>query len=376
MDQGTGFVHIAPGHGADDFELGRANGIEVPHTVGGDGAFLAHVPLFAGLTVYSAEGKEGTANKAIIATLEDAGALLAKGKVRHSYPHSWRSKAPLIFRNTPQWFISMETNGLRDKALASIDATRFVPAGGRARLRAMIEQRPDWCVSRQRVWGVPLPIFVHKETGEPLRDQAVIDRVAAAFEREGGDAWFTSAPERFLGNDYRADDYEQTSDVVEVWFDSGSTHSYVLEARPELAWPALALSRGLGPAPWLVSHLAAGVLRHPGPRALRRGADPRLRARREGAQDVEVPGQRGLAPGHHRQERRRHPAPLGGRLGLRRGHPRRAGDLALSGRRLSAPAQHPALSHRQPARFRSGRTGRGRGHARAGPLGAAPAVRA
>ncbi|MEM7224410.1 MAG: isoleucine--tRNA ligase [Pseudomonadota bacterium] len=238
MDQGTGFVHIAPGHGADDFELGQAHGLEIPHTVAGDGTFLPHVPLFAGLTVYTDEGKEGSANPKIVAALEAAGALLAKGKLRHSYPHSWRSKAPLIFRNTPQWFISMETNGLRDKALASIDATRFVPAGGRARLRAMIEQRPDWCVSRQRVWGVPLPIFVHKSTGEPLRDAAVVERVAAAFEQEGGDAWFTSDPQRFLGNDYAAEDYEQTSDVVEVWFDSGSTHAYVLETRPELAWPA------------------------------------------------------------------------------------------------------------------------------------------
>ena len=138
-----------------------------------------------------------------MAALDEAGALLARGKLRHSYPHSWRSKAPLIFRNTPQWFISMETNGLRDKALAAIDATRFVPAAGRNRLRAMIEQRPDWCVSRQRLWGVPLPLFVEKATGEPLRDQAVIERVAEAFEAEGGDAWFTSDPAALSsGNDY------------------------------------------------------------------------------------------------------------------------------------------------------------------------------
>ncbi len=238
MDQGTGFVHIAPGHGADDYELGRRNGLEMPFTVDDAGAFMDQVPLFAGRLVYTAEGKAGDANPAVVTALRDCGALIAQGKLRHSYPHSWRSKAPLIFRNTPQWFISMQTNDLRGKALKGIDDTRFVPAGGRNRLYSMIEQRPDWCVSRQRLWGVPLPLFVEKKSGEVLRDQAVVDRVAAAFEAEGGDAWFNSDPQRFLGNDYAAEDYEQTTDVVEVWFDSGSTHAYVLEARPELKWPA------------------------------------------------------------------------------------------------------------------------------------------
>jgi len=238
MDQGSGFVHIAPGHGADDFELGRRNGLEVPHTLDGDGRFLPHVPLVAGTLVYTPEGKPGDADPAVLRALEPAGALLAKGRLRHSYPHSWRSKVPLIFRNTPQWFISMEANQLREKALAAIEETRFVPPQGKARLYSMIEQRPDWCVSRQRLWGVPLAIFVERATGEPLRDPKVIERVAEAFEAEGGDAWFTSDPQRFLGNEHAAEDYEQVNDVVEVWFDSGSTHSYVLEARPELKWPA------------------------------------------------------------------------------------------------------------------------------------------
>ncbi len=238
MDQGTGFVHIAPGHGADDFELGRRNGLPMPQTVDGDGRFMTHVPLFAGTRVYTAEGKTGDANAAVVAALDRAAALAAQGKLRHSYPHSWRSKVPLIFRNTPQWFISMETNGLRETALKAIEQTRFVPAPGKARLYSMIETRPDWCVSRQRLWGVPLPLFVEKKSGEPLRDPAVIERVAEAFEQEGGDAWFDSEPQRFLGNDYAAEDYEQIRDVVEVWFDSGSTHSFVLEARPELQSPA------------------------------------------------------------------------------------------------------------------------------------------
>ena len=227
-----------PGHGADDFELGRAHGLEVPQTIDAVGRFLPQVPLFAGTVVYDSHGKEGDANGKVIGALAGAGALLAKGRLKHSYPHSWRSKAPLIFRNTPQWFISMETNDLRRKALKSIEDTRFVPAAGKQRLYAMIEQRPDWCVSRQRFWGTPLPLFVHKATGEVLRDQAVIDRVAAAFEEEGGDAWFASDPQRFLGNDHSAEDYEQITDVVEVWFDSGSTHAFVLEARDDLAWPA------------------------------------------------------------------------------------------------------------------------------------------
>ncbi len=237
-EQGTGFVHIAPGHGADDWALGRQYGIEIPQTVDGAGYFYDHVPLLAGAVVYDTDGKPGDANGKVIKALVEAGQLLHKGRLKHSYPHSWRSKAPLIFRNTSQWFISMETNELRAKALQAIDDTRFVPATGRNRLRSMIDQRPDWCISRQRLWGVPLPIFVDKTTGEPLRDAKVIERVAAAFEEEGGDAWFASDPQRFLGNDYSADDFEQTTDVVEVWFDSGSTHSFVLEARPELKWPA------------------------------------------------------------------------------------------------------------------------------------------
>lgn len=237
-DAGTGFVHIAPGHGADDWHLGVANGIEIPQTVGEDGAFYDFVPVFGGKVVITQDGKEGDANPAAMRELAIAGKLLAKGSLRHQYPHSWRSKAPLIFRNTAQWFISMETNDLRKKALDGIEATEFFPARGKNRLYSMIEGRPDWCLSRQRAWGVPIPVFVNKETGEPLRDQAVVDRIVAVFREEGSDAWFSSDPTRFLGNDYNVDDYEQVRDIADVWFDSGSTHAFCLEQREDLAWPA------------------------------------------------------------------------------------------------------------------------------------------
>ncbi len=232
-DEGTGFVHIAPGHGADDWVLGVANGIEVPHTVGEEGRFFGHVPLFAGMHVYKC-------NDDVAEIIYDAGGLLGKGSLVHRYPHSWRSKQPLIFRNTAQWFISMETTGLRDKALKAIDETRFVPASGQNRLRGMIAERPDWVVSRQRAWGVPITVFVNKETDEPLRDPAVMERVVSTFKEEGADAWFASPPDRFLGKDYSAEDYEQVTDILDVWFDSGSTHAFVLEDGEwdDLAWPA------------------------------------------------------------------------------------------------------------------------------------------
>ncbi|MFZ3234278.1 MAG: isoleucine--tRNA ligase [Stellaceae bacterium] len=237
-DQGTGLVHIAPGHGTDDFELGQANGLPVPDTVGPDGVYLPGVALFAGRAVYRPNGRPGDANEAVIAAVDAAGGLLARGALVHSYPHSWRSKAPLIFRNTPQWFISMTANGLREKALAAIAETRWVPPQGRNRIEAMVENRPDWCVSRQRAWGVPIAVFTHRRTGEPLRDPAVVERVAAAVERDGSDIWFRAEAAQFLGNAYDPAEWERVTDIVEVWFDSGSTHAFVLEDRPELKWPA------------------------------------------------------------------------------------------------------------------------------------------
>jgi isoleucyl-tRNA synthetase len=237
-DTGTGLVHIAPGHGADDWELGQANGLPVPDTVGPDGVYLPNVPLFAGHVVYRPDGKPGDADKVVTEAVEKAGGLLARDTLVHSYPHSWRSKAPLIFRNTPQWFISMSANGLREKALKAIDDTSWIPSQGRNRIAAMIESKPDWCVSRQRSWGVPIPVFINKKTGEPLRDGAVVERVAQAVEHAGADVWYSAEASRFLGNQYDPSEWDKVTDIIEVWFDSGSTHAFVLEQRPELKWPA------------------------------------------------------------------------------------------------------------------------------------------
>jgi isoleucyl-tRNA synthetase len=231
IEAGTGLVHIAPNAGEDDFVLGREHGLEVADTVGDDGTFNAWVPLFAGVHVYKAADP-------VCAALDEAGGLLGRGKLVHSYPHSWRSKAPLIFRATPQWFIRMDgPEHIRAKAMAAIDATKFVPDNGRNRIGGMIGARPDWCISRQRAWGVPIAVFVDKRTGEVLRDPEVVQRIVAAFETEGADAWYSSPPSRFLGNDRDPADYEQVMDIVDVWFESGSTHAFVLEGR-HLPWPA------------------------------------------------------------------------------------------------------------------------------------------
>ncbi len=237
-DAGTGFVHIAPGHGEDDYRLGLKHGVEVPHTVGPDGTYFAHVPVFAGVAVYTPEGKKGPANKFVMQALADIGTLVAKSQILHSYPHSWRSKAPVIFRNTPQWFISMDKNDLRHKALAEIEKTEFFPARGKNRIGSMVESRGDWCISRQRAWGVPIAIFVDKKTGAPLTDDAVLNRTIDIFKQEGSDAWYKRPASDFLGAGYNADDYEQIVDIVDVWFESGSTHAFVMEAREELHWPA------------------------------------------------------------------------------------------------------------------------------------------
>ena len=230
-EQGTGIVHCAPSHGPDDFNLCLNHGIKAIETVDGDGKYTKNVHLFEGNHIFKA-------NPIVIEKLKEQKKLLTNGELIHSYPHSWRSKAPLVHRATPQWFISMESHKLRDTALKALDETTFYPSKGKERLRSMIETRPDWCVSRQRVWGVPLPIFVNKKTKEILVDDEVNENIANIYEKEGSDCWFSDNPQRFLGEKYKSEDYDKLSDIVEVWFDSGSTHSFVLEKREDLKWPA------------------------------------------------------------------------------------------------------------------------------------------
>jgi len=230
-DAGTGYVHIAPGHGVEDFEVGKAVGLPVPFTVDDGGLYYDSVPMFAGEHVYRVHDHVCTA-------LDAAGALLARDTIIHSYPHSWRSKAPLIYRNTPQWFISMEINGLRAKAIAEVDRVRWVPENARNRMMAMVSDRPDWLLSRQRAWGVPITVFVHRESGELLRDDKVNARILTAVAADGADAWYQRDAAHFLGPDYIADEYDKVQDILDVWFDSGSTHAFVLEPRDELRTPA------------------------------------------------------------------------------------------------------------------------------------------
>jgi len=230
-EQGTGIVHCAPSHGPDDFNLCLNNNIKTIETVDGDGKYTKNVALFEGIHIFKA-------NPIVIEKLKEQKNLLSNGELIHSYPHSWRSKAPLVHRATPQWFISMESHELRKKALKALDETIFYPNKGKERLKSMIETRPDWCISRQRVWGVPLPIFVNKKTKKVLVDNEVIENIASIYEKEGSDCWFSDDPKKFLGPKYNPEDFEKLSDIVEVWFDSGSTHSFVLEKRKDLKWPA------------------------------------------------------------------------------------------------------------------------------------------
>ena len=235
LEAGTGLVHTAPGHGLDDYVVGHRYGLTVDNPVGGDGRFYASTELVGGMSVWEA-------NPVVIQTLADRGVLLAQARLQHSYPHCWRHKTPIIFRATKQWFIGMETVGkdgdtLRTRAQTAVDQTQFFPSWGRARLEAMIKNRPDWCVSRQRNWGVPMPFFIHKETGAPHpRTAELLEIVAQRVEQSGIEAWFALDATELLGSD--ADHYDKTSHTLDVWFDSGSTHACVLKQRPELAHPA------------------------------------------------------------------------------------------------------------------------------------------
>ncbi len=229
-NEGTGFVHIAPCYGEDDYYLALDNNIIIKDIVRDDGCYKEDTPLFSGIHVFKA-------HLIVIEKLKEMNNFLGVREYSHSYPHSWRSKKPIIFRTTPQWFISMNKNSLKDKAMQSIENTNWIPNSSKNRIYSMVENRPDWCVSRQRAWGVPLTIFVNKKTGEPLKDKKVMERIIEDVKKRGSDVWLSEDPYKYLGNDYNPDDYQAVKDILDVWFDSGSSHAFVLE-KNNLNWPA------------------------------------------------------------------------------------------------------------------------------------------
>ncbi len=236
VGEGTGIVHIAPGHGEDDYEAGLRYGLDIYAPVDDRGRFTEAVPEFQGQFVFKA-------NESIIATLNDKGALLGSERIRHSYPHCWRCKKPVIFRATAQWFISMDTNSLREKCLAEIQGVRWIPEWGKDRIYAMVQNRPDWCISRQRSWGVPITLITCEKCGSFVEDNSLFDRIVSLIEKEGADIWFKMELVDLIGADYRCakckgSRFKKEMDILDVWFDSGVSHAAVLQRDQRLSWPA------------------------------------------------------------------------------------------------------------------------------------------
>ncbi|MGA7615559.1 MAG: isoleucine--tRNA ligase [Thermoanaerobaculia bacterium] len=236
LDAGTGLVHTAPGHGAEDYLVGQEYGLPVFTPVNHRGEFTDDVPEWEGIQVFKA-------NQSIVDRMQENGSLLAHERISHSYPHCWRCKNPVIFRATEQWFISMDDHGLREAAIEQIRKVRWLPAWGRERIEGMVENRPDWCISRQRLWGVPITVLFCEECNETISDRDFFDRVVAIFEKEGADAWFERPATDFLAEGRSCSqcggrNFRKESDILDVWFDSGCSHEAVLKARPELTWPA------------------------------------------------------------------------------------------------------------------------------------------
>ncbi len=252
VEVGTGAVHIAPGHGQDDYIVGQKYGLPVDNPVADDGTFKSGTEFFAGEHVFNVDSH-------VLEALSDKGALLHEEAIEHSYPHCWRHKTPIIFRATAQWFISIDKNNLREKALAEIKQVTWIPSWGQARIEGMVAERPDWCISRQRNWGVPIALFIHKESGElHPRTPDLIDTVAGLVEKHGIDAWFALNPKDLIGEE--ADDYRKISDTLDVWFDSGVTHACVLDRRMDLKFPAdLYLEGSDQHRGWFQSSLLASV---------------------------------------------------------------------------------------------------------------------